>query len=55
MLGPKVGEEAERCYVNFHKAEFSLLVGGIANHDGQISSQVMMDQRVKKLLQSDGS
>jgi hypothetical protein len=45
----------ERGYVNLHQAEFSLLVEGIANDGGRISSQVMMDQRVKKVLQSSGS
>jgi hypothetical protein len=31
MLGPKVGEEAEKCKVNFHEAEFLSLVGGTAD------------------------
>jgi hypothetical protein len=32
-----------------------LLVGGIADDGGWISSQVMMDHWVKKVLQSSGS
>ncbi len=54
MLGPKVGEEAERCNVDLHKAEFSLLVGGIADDFGWVSSQVMMDHWVEEVLQSCG-
>ncbi len=38
MLGPKVGEEAERCNVDLYKAESSLLVGGIADDGGWVSS-----------------
>ncbi len=54
MLGPKVAEEVERCNVNFHEAEFSLLVGGISNDGGWVSRQVMMDHRVKEVMQSSG-
>jgi hypothetical protein len=54
MLGSKVGEEAERCNVNLHKNEFSLFVGGVADDGGWVSSQVMMNHRVKKVLQSSG-
>ncbi len=53
-LGPKLGEEAERCNVDLHEAEFLLFVGDIANDDGRVSSQVMMDHRIKEVLQRSG-
>ncbi len=48
-------KKAERGYVNFHKAEFSLFVGEIANYGSWISSQVVMNHRVEKVMQNSGS
>ncbi len=49
-----VGEEVERCNVDLHQAEFSLLIEGIADDGGGISSQVMMDLGVEEVLESSG-
>ena len=48
-------EKAERGYVDFHKAEFSLFIGGIANDGSKVSSQVVINCQVEKVLQSSWS
>jgi hypothetical protein len=54
-LKSRGGEEVESCNVNLHEAGFSLLVGGISDNGGWVSSQVMMDHWVEEVLQSSGT
>jgi hypothetical protein len=53
-LGPKEGGKVERYNVDLHKAEFSLLVRGISDDGGRVSSQFMLDHQVEEVLQSSG-
>ncbi len=55
VFGGATGKKLDRGYLDFDKAEFSLFVGRVADVGCWHSGNVVVNHRVKKVLQGGGA